>query len=71
MSLLTKQYQDPPIPELDARQLQGYVRLLREALLEMVEKGEGCVTGRNDCGPECCRYGHARQVLRDTARLYF
>jgi hypothetical protein len=36
---------------------------LYEALEEMVEKGEGCVTGREDCGPECCRYGRSRAAL--------
>jgi hypothetical protein len=36
---------------------------LYAALEEMVEKGEGCVTGRDDCGPECCRCGRARAAL--------
>ena len=33
------------------------------ALTEMVEMGEGCVTGSNCRDPECCRYGRARAAL--------
>ena len=71
MSLHQKQYPEPPSIELDVARLRRYVEMLRESLTEMVEKGEGCVTERNDCEPDCCRYGHARQVLRETANLYF
>lgn len=71
MSLLQKQYPEPPPIELDVARLRRYVEMLRESLTEMVEKGEGCITGKNDCEPACCRYGEARQVLMETANLYF
>lgn len=71
MSLLQKQYPEPPQLELDVARLRRYVTQLRESLTEMVEKGEGCITERDDCEPDCCRYGRARQVLKDTENLYF
>jgi hypothetical protein len=71
MSLQQKQYPEPPPIELDVARLRRYILSLRESLTEMVVKGEGCITGREDCEPECCRYGHARQVLKDTENLYF
>lgn len=71
MSLQQKQYPEPPPLELDVARLRRYIEMLRASLTEMVEKGEGCVTERNDCEPDCCRYGHARKVLKDTENLYF
>jgi len=70
MSLQQKQYPEPPPIELDVARLRRYVLSLRESLTEMVEKGEGCITERDDCDPDCCRYGRARQVLKDTEKLY-
>jgi hypothetical protein len=71
MSLHQKQYEEPEAIEVDPRTLHAHIQVLRESLLEMVEKGEGCVTGSTSCAPDCCRYGHAQKVLRDTAMLYF
>jgi hypothetical protein len=41
------------------------------SLKEMVDKGEGCVTGDDNCGPECCRYGRARAVIKGTEAAWF
>jgi hypothetical protein len=71
MSLLQKQYPEPPPIELDVTRLRRYVIELRESLTEMVEKGEGCITLKESCDPGCCRYGRAQQVLRNTKNLYF
>ena len=71
MSLHQKQYPEPEAIEVDPRTLHAHIQVLRASLTEMVEKGEGCVTGKEACDPDCCRYGHAQQVLRDTAKLYF
>lgn len=71
MSLHQKQYPEPPPIELDVARLRRYVLALRTSLTEMVEKGEGCVTGKADCDPGCCRYGRARKTLADTQELYF
>ena len=71
MSLHQKGYREPEPLELDVTRLRRYVSKLRESLQEMVEKGEGCVTLKKACDPDCCRYGLAQQVLRDTEGLYF
>ena len=71
MSLQQKQYNEPPAIEVDPRTLHAHIQALRASLTEMVEKGEGCITGKDACDPDCCRYGHAQQVLRDTVKLYF
>lgn len=49
--------------------LETAVKVLRLSLIEMVEKGEGCLSERDDCEPDCCRYGNARAVLRGTAHV--
>jgi hypothetical protein len=71
MSLHKKQYSEPESLELDVARLRRYVTSLREALTEMVDKGEGCITMKDSCEPDCCRYGRSRKVLRDTENLYF
>ena len=71
MSLHQKQYREPEPLELDVTRLRRYVRVLRESLTVLVEKGEGCITGKDNCEPGCCKYGHARKVLRDTENIYF
>jgi len=70
MSLHQKAYREPEAIVVDPRTLHAHIQALRASLTEMVEKGEGCLT-QSDCGPGCCRYGDAKQVLRDTANLYF
>jgi hypothetical protein len=52
----------------ETERLLRRVAALTDALREMVEWGEGCVTGRNCTDPECCRYGRARHVLASTGK---
>jgi hypothetical protein len=55
--------------DLIASNHQVFVATLERLLVslkEMVDKGEGCVTGDDNCGPECCRYGRARAVIKGT-----
>ncbi len=71
MSLHQKAYREPEAIVVDPRTLHAHIQALRASLTEMVEKGEGCLTGKLHCEPGCCRYGDAQKVLRDTANLYF
>ena len=54
------------IAEERTRVRKAEVEPLVGSLREMVTFGEGCVTERQDCGPECCRYGRARAALAST-----
>lgn len=71
MSLQQKAYREPDAIVVDPKTLHAHIQALRASLTEMVEKGEGCITSNYECSPDCCRYGVAQKVLRDTANLYF